>query len=201
MRRLGAKVGGTCAAQLILLFACVLPADALPSTDRADTYVPRDNPSPAAWNGASDLLAAKHHEDSITVSREVYGRAKDPGKALFYALVPGLVVHGVGHFYAGDKTAGWVLVGGEVLGLCLIAYAAGARSDYKPLSSDLDDEAETIGYFGLGLFVGTWIYDVIGAPLAVQRENRELLGGEDVRLRFGFDQTNHSVRVQIVRSF
>jgi hypothetical protein len=201
MRKLGGKVRAICAAQLILLFTSVLPADALPSTDRVETYVSQNDSPLVAWDGPSDLLVAQHHEDSITVSREVYGRRKDPGKALLYALLPGLVVHGAGHFYAGDKTAGWALVGGEVLGLCLIAYAAGARSDYKPLSSDLDDEAETIGYFGAGLFVGTWIYDVIGAPLAVQRENREFLGGENIGLRFDLDHTSHSVRIQIAKRF
>jgi hypothetical protein len=70
----------------------------------------------------------------------------------------------------------------------------------------------TIFYYGLWgggsflasggvLFFGSWIYDLVGAPHAVQRENRELLGGENVRLRFGFDQTSHSVRVQIVKRF
>ena len=201
MKRFYRNVAAICAVELALLVTSVLPANAAGSTDCVKTYVSQNNSPRVAWDGPSDLLAAQHHEDSIIVSREVYGMRKDPGKALFYALVPGLVVHGVGHFYAGDKTAGWVLVGGEVLGLCLIAYAAGARSDYKPLASDLDDEAETIGVFGVGLFVGTWIYDVIGAPLAVQRENRELLGGEDIHLRFGLDRASHSVRVQIAKRF
>ena len=199
MKRLHKNVGAIRAVQLTLLLTLVVPARALPSTDHVQTYVSQNDSPLVAWNGPSDLLVAERQEDSIMVSREVYGRTKDPGKALFYALVPGLVVHGAGHFYAGDKTAGWVLVGGEVLSLCLIAYASRVRSDYKPLASDLDDETETIGYFGLGLFVGTWIYDVIGAPIAVQRENRELLGGEDIHLRFGLDRASHSVRVQIAK--
>jgi len=201
MKGLHRKVGVICAVQVSLLLACALPAKAIPSTDHAQTFVSTSGSVDAAWNGPSDLLVAQHHEDSIIVSPEIYGKRKDPGKAFFYALVPGLVVHGAGHFYAGDKTAGWVLVGGEVFGLCLIAYAAGARSDYKPLASDLDDEAETIGVFGVGLFVGTWIYDVIGAPLAVRRENRKLLGGENVGLRLGLDQPSRSVRLQIAKRF
>jgi hypothetical protein len=165
------------------------------------TYVSRSGSIDFALDGPSNSLLAQHQEDSIIVNHEVSRKLKDPGKALLYALVPGLVVHGAGHFYAGDKTAGWVLVGGEILGLCLIAYAVGVRTDYKPQGSSLNDEAETIGVFGVGLFVGTWIYDVIGAPLAVQRENREFLGGRNVRPRFDLDHTSHSVRVQIVKRF
>ena len=201
MKRWHKNVGAICAVQLILLIASLSPADALASTERVETYVSRDNSPLVAWNGPSDPLVAVHNEDSIIVSREVYGRRRDPGKAFFYALVPGLVVHGTGHFYAGDKTAGWALLGGEVFGLCLIAYAVGVRSDSAPQDPDLDDEAGTIAVFGTALFAGTWIYDVIGAPLAVQRENRELLGGEDIQLRFGLDRASPSVRVQIAKRF
>ena len=176
------------------VYSCGSPGD-------AQTYVSRSDSTDVAWDGPSSFLVAQHREDSIIVNREVYGKQKDPGKALVYALVPGLVVHGAGHFYAGDKTAGWVLAGGEILGLCLIAYYLGVRNEQKPMESTLNDEAETIGYFGVGLFVGTWIYDVIGAPVAVQRENREFLGGENARLRFGFDHTSHSVRIQMAKSF
>ena len=55
--------------------------------------------------------------------------------------------------------------------------------------------------FGGVLFLGSWIYDLVGAPHAVQKANRELLGAENVDLRFGFDQTSHSVRVQIAKRF
>jgi multisubunit Na+/H+ antiporter MnhB subunit len=201
MKRLHKNVVAICAVQLTLLLACVLPAKALQLADHVQTYVSESDSTDAAWDGPSSFLLAQHREDSIIVSREASGKLKDPGKALIYALLPGLVVHGAGHFYAGDRTAGWALVGGEVFGLCLIAYALGVRSDHEPPASDMNDQAGTIGVFGTAFFVGTWIYDVIGAPLAVQRENRELLGGENVGLRFGFDHTSQSVRVQIVQRF
>jgi hypothetical protein len=183
IKRWHRNVGAICAMQMILLFASLSPANTLGSADRAETYVSQNDSPLVAWNGPSDLLVAQHHEDSIIVSREVYGRRKDPGKAFFYALVPGLVVHGAGHFYAGDKTAGWTLVGGEVFGLCLIAYALGVRSDHEPPTSDMNDQAETIGVFGTAFFVGTWIYDVIGAPLTVQKDNQGLLQGNRPHLK------------------
>ena len=201
MKRLYKSVGGILRIQLIPLLICVLSTTAFPSTNHVQTYVSRSASVDTALGGPSSFLYAQRQEDSIIASRDGSGKLKDPGKALLYALVPGLVVHGAGHFYAGEKTAGWVLAGGEILGLCLIAYAVGVRTDEKPMESTLNDEAETIGYFGVGLFVGTWIYDVIGAPVAVQRENREFLGGENVHLRFDLDHTSHSVRVQIVKRF
>jgi hypothetical protein len=201
MKRLHRKVGAICAVQLTLLLTCVLPAKALPLTDHVQTYVSRGDSTDAAWDGPANFLPAQHQEDSIIVGREVSRKLKDPGKALLYALVPGLVVHGAGHFYAGEKTAGWVLAGGEILGLCLIGYAAGVDAGESRSGITSNGNRETIGVFGGGLFVGTWIYDVIGAPLAVRRENRKFLGEEKVRLRFDLDHTSHSPRVQIVKRF
>ena len=201
MKKLHKNGGCIYTIQLTLLLICVLSTKALPSTDRVQTYVSGSSWMHLASDGPSSFLLAQHQEDSLRVPGAHSKELKDPGVALLYALFPGLVVHGSGHFYAGEKTAGWVLAGGEILGLCLIAYAVGVRTDYKPQGSSLNDEAETIGVFGVGLFVGTWIYDVIGAPLAVRRENREFMGGENVRLRFDLDHTSHSVRVQIVKRF
>ncbi|MGB2769226.1 MAG: hypothetical protein WBC88_05830 [Candidatus Zixiibacteriota bacterium] len=201
MKGLHKIVGGIYRIQLILLLMCVLSINAFPSTDRVQAYVSRSGAIDAAWDGPSSFLLAQHQEDSLRVPGADSKELKDPGVALLYALVPGLVVHGAGHFYAGEKAAGWVLASGEILSLCLIGYAVGVGAGESKSGTTSNGNRELIGVFGGGLFVGTWIYDVIGAPLAVQRENREFLQGRNVRLRFDLDHTSHSVRVQIVKRF
>ncbi|UCB51680.1 MAG: hypothetical protein JSV10_06735 [Candidatus Zixiibacteriota bacterium] len=183
MKRLHKSVRGICGIQLTFLLICVFSTTAFPSTDQVQTYVSRSGSKGAALDGPSSFLLARHQEDSIVANSEVSTKLKDPGKALLYALVPGFVVHGAGHFYAGEKTAGWVLAGGEILSVCLIAYAVGVSESGNGSTSD--GNTEIIGVFGGLLFAGTWMYDVIGAPLAVQRENRDFLQGErpDLKLQ------------------
>ena len=167
----------------------------------AQTYVCRSGCIDSALDGPAGFLLAQHQEDSIRVDRADSTEPKDPGVALLYAAVPGFFVHGAGHFYAGEKTAGWVLVGGEILSLCIMGCAVGIGLVESSNGSTSSGDADIVGIFGGALFVGTWVYDIIGAPLAVQRENRELLGGENVRLRFDLDGASHSVRVQMVKRF
>lgn len=97
--------------------------------------------------------------------------------AAFYSVIPGVLVHGSGHFYAGDARMGARLLGAEAAGGLLISGSvvltmAGAQTaaGFAVLS-------------GAILFVGSWAYDVIGAPLAVQKYNSALLGKKPVGLQ------------------
>lgn len=171
------------------------------SPSDTQTYVSRSGSADAAWNGPSSFLLAQHQEDSISVEGVGSRELKDPQVALLYAAVPGFFLHGAGHFYAGKKTAGWVLVGGEILSLSIMTCAVGLGLGESTNGSTSSTSADEVAILGGILFVGTWAYDIIGAPLAVQRQNRELLRGKDARHRFGLDHTSHSVRVQIAKRF
>jgi hypothetical protein len=116
----------------------------------------------------------EEEKDTIHTKRSRIIKLKDPNKALLYAIVPGCIVHGTGHFYAGEKTTGWILVAGEALSLSLFTYSVGVGIGESTNGSTSNGEAEIIGIFAGTLFLGSWIYDLIGAPKAVQRNKKQL---------------------------
>jgi hypothetical protein len=77
------------------------------------------------------------------------------------ALVPGMLLHGSGHFAAGDRPTGWRLLGVEALGLGLIAVGIGGlmRTGASP---------RTVEPFiwmtaaGGGLVATSWLADLYG---------------------------------------
>jgi TM2 domain-containing membrane protein YozV len=94
--------------------------------------------------------------------------------ALGIALVPGTVVHGAGHFYAGRIKTGFLLLGTEVVGASLVGVGAIAGfAEVMGGESTLDAELWVFG--GLILFVGSWVYDVVGSPIVVMKTNKDQL--------------------------
>ncbi|MEE2786140.1 MAG: hypothetical protein VX589_02305 [Myxococcota bacterium] len=107
-----------------------------------------------------------------------------PGSGLAgtIAVIPGSIVHGLGHFYLGESVTAWTLFAAEVLGIGLMIGGAylGASSDAGRGSIEL---SKILSHSGLILFSGSWIADVIGsfkgtAPLAngTIARKRERLG-------------------------
>jgi hypothetical protein len=178
---------------LTILLICLLSAKTHPSTDKPETYVSRSE--------YSNLLFAQQMEDSVRVERVDSVKLKDPKMAVVYAIIPGVVVHGSGHFYAGKKTTGWMLVAGEILSIGMVTYSIGAGFAEAMGGSNSDVDYEIVGVAGVTLFVGTWIYDIIGAPLAVQKHNQKFLEKENVGLEFDFDPGSEVVKLQIVKRF
>ncbi len=99
-------------------------------------------------------------------------RLKSPETALLIAVVPGFVFHGSGHFYARKSLTGLALFATEYIGFILYLrgsnFMGGSGGDHDT------EQAEYIS--GIALFFGSWAYDLIGAPLAVNKENERLLG-------------------------
>ena len=165
------------------------------------TYVSTSGSAEAAWNGPSSVLLAQHQEDSIGVEGVGSRELKDAGVAFLYAAGPGFLVHGAGHFYAGKTKTGAVLLGSEVVGGALLFIGGFGKGVSQMEGGEPWKYGDILMVFGGMLFFGSWIYDMIGAPLAVQKENRELLQRSDVHLRFDPDPTSHSVRIQIAKRF
>jgi len=182
-----------------MLLVCFLWAKTYPSTSKVQTYVSREGSINLALDGSSSFLLAQQMEDTIRVGTLDSLRLKDPNKAFIYALVPGFIVHGTGHFYAGETTTGWILVAGEVLSLPLLAYAIGVGIGESTNESTSSSDAEIVGIFAGTLFMGTWIYDVIGAPLAVRKHNENLHRKKNAGLEF--DHRSKFVRFQIIKRF
>lgn len=86
------------------------------------------------------------------------------------AIVPGALVHGVGHFVAGDSETGWTLLGAQGVGLGLIAVA-GVPLAATGASRKIIGPTTALAITGVGLLFGPMLPDVYGA----------LTGGRDAR--------------------
>jgi len=146
------------------------------------------------------FLLAQQSQDSTAVKNTHSLKLKDPRLAVFYSFIPGIVIHGAGHFYAGKLGTGLLLFGTEIVGdglFLLGAIGVGV--------SQIEDGGSTWkpGYAlmttGLILFFGSWVYDLIGSPLAVQKRNRELLQNNKTELKFQLK--DRGLRLAIVWHF
>lgn len=186
---------------LTLVLVCLLWTKTNAETSKVQTYVFRVSSINMLQPEYRMFLLAQQMEDTIKGHMSDSLKLKDPNMAIFYAFIPGIVVHGSGHFYAGRKVTGWILVGGEILslGMCTYAVGAGLGESMSGSSSNINDDIAAI--LGGTLFFGTWIYDLIGAPLAVQKDNQNLLQKNNISLKIDFDHLNNFVRFQIVKRF
>ena len=127
------------------VYSCASPGD-------AQSYVSRNGYIDSPSDGPAGFLLAQHQEDSIRVAEADSTELKNPAVALLYAAGPGFFVHGAGHFYAGEKTAGWVLVGGEILSLCVMTYAIGVGLGESTNGSTSSDNADIVAIFAGALW-------------------------------------------------
>jgi hypothetical protein len=176
---------------LSLLLTCSLYINSLGSTNSVETFVSNGNLKRTEMRFVSSFFSAQQTEsstgdsvlDSIPTFHPDLNKRKDPSKAFIYALVPGAVVHGAGHFYAGKTNTGLILLGSEMLGGVLMLTGAvsgwGGRGGNGPTA-----EGFVVAFAGGALFFGSWIYDMIKSPLIVQRQNRELNQEKQTSLRF-----------------
>jgi hypothetical protein len=83
------------------------------------------------------------------------------------AVFPGLVLHGSGHFVAGDRRTGWRLLAMEGAGLGLTGLGLGTLV-VTGASRHLSPPIFALPVAGMGLFIASWLADVYGvtAPLA-----------------------------------
>ncbi len=110
------------------------------------------------------LAAAANAVPSATVEADSVRTCRTPAAALAIAIVPGAIVHGAGHLYAGDvRTARWLALS-EAAG-----YAAMFTSHARGADRGDDTHGGAIVYgVGAGLFFGSWLYDILAAPTAVR---------------------------------
>ncbi len=185
MKGLGRVLG------LTILLVCFLWAKTYPSTSKVQTYVSRDGSINLALDQSSSFLFAQQMEDTIKVEKVDSIILKDPKRAIFYAFIPGILVHGSGHFYAGKTKTGFWLLGAEVVGAYLVFTAALAEFP----EGEYDPNDELWGFGGLVLFVGSWVYDVVKSPLVVKKQNEELLQRKHSELKFQI--TDESLKLVI----
>jgi hypothetical protein len=128
----------------------------------------------------STYLLAQQIQDSISVENNDSVKLKDPKMALFYAVIPGIVVHGAGHFYADKPVTGLVLLGVEGVGLIVLL-----NNQLSQTENNIDTGGSGLNIIaGITLFFGSWAYDMIGAPQAVNKHNQELIQRKNTGLKF-----------------
>jgi TM2 domain-containing membrane protein YozV len=117
------------------------------------------------------------------VSSKTIHRKKSPLIALGIAFFPGVIIHGAGYFYAGKPKTGSLLLVGELVGVGCIAagivvISLGVFTKVGTLgAADVTEESSGLAsglmYVGSGLFLGTWVYDVIFAPISCLRYSEQ----------------------------
>jgi hypothetical protein len=101
-------------------------------------------------------------------------KLKSPIAALVIAVVPGSVVHGAGHFYAGKTGTAIGLFGAEAVGVVLVLGSGISRLD----KTESSDRVDAIEWVGVAMFFGSWLYDVVESPFVVKNRNDKILGKE-----------------------
>ena len=106
-------------------------------------------------------------------------RPKSPVVGELLAIFPGIIVHGMGHRYAGNTEKANEILAMQGYSLLPIGLGAGLWA----IGESQDADAVKIaGYVGMGVgaipFFGTWIYDLVYTPSEVERYNLRQGKGE-----------------------
>lgn len=129
-------------------------------------------------------------------------KLKSPTTALVIALVPGAVVHGAGHFYAGKTKTAIGLFGAEILGAGLtgLGLLGSLRGD---TGGEGGGGGEVVIALGLGFFFSSWIYDIVESPSVIKRQNDQTPEKKHFpyELNMEFDKGNQQIKCLLVKRF
>lgn len=170
------------------------------STYNQETYVSRKHWENLRLRHSRNYFFAQQTEDTTTTKTTESLKLKNPNVAFFYAFVPGFFVHGAGHFYAGERKTGWILVAGEVVGLGIITFS-GLVGFAEAMGGGTSTSPDMLALTGTLIFIGTWVYDLIGAPLAVKKNNQILLQKQSKAIPFEPGWRRDFVGLRIVKTF
>lgn len=108
---------------------------------------------------------------------ETQAEPKDPNRATLYAVMPGIILHGWGNFYAGEPQYGTKLLVMEILGISLSLWGHNIihqPNNWTPYFGGMSQQA---GYWikagGVGLVGLSWIADVATAAEAAENWNKD----------------------------
>jgi hypothetical protein len=170
------------------------------STYNQETYISRKHWENLRLRHSRNSFFAQQTQDTTTTKTTESLKLKNPNVAFFYASVPGFFVHGAGHFYADEKKTGWILVAGEAVSLGVLIFS-GLVGFAEAMGGEASTSPDMLALTGTIIFIGTWIYDLIGAPLAVKKNNQMLLQKQSEASPFEPGWRNDFVGLRIVKSF
>jgi hypothetical protein len=103
--------------------------------------------------------------------------SKDPLLATVFSIMPGIVFHGFGNFYAGDYDNGTRMLTMEILGGGLAIWGHNVIHNQGNWSVYFGDQTPSAGYWikaaGVGMMAISFIWDVSTAGEAAQSWNRD----------------------------
>lgn len=137
---------------------------------------------------------------------------KDPFVAAMLAIFPGVIVRGMGHFYAKKYITGGLLIMVAFFGLYFnkIDYYDASDFIYKQIQNDppryvaeisKHKHHEFLYYSSRILIFGSWAYDIIGAPIVCIRHNKRIKQKLSLNPYFGKNQLGNQVGIQLRYSF
>jgi hypothetical protein len=144
------------------------------------------------------LITESSSSDSCGMSQlSVQSNKKSPTVALLLALVPGSLVHGAGHFYAGKVKTGFILLGTEIVGMSLLAGGAlsGLPGNVK------EDRGEMMGFIGFSLFIGSWVYDIVESPSEVKKHNEALQRHANLNFKIEYHENTQELKLLLTKKF
>lgn len=135
------------------------------------------------------IINSNVSKDTVIINAEVKknkpGGLKDPFVAAMLAIFPGVIVRGMGHFYAKKYITGGLLIVVTFFGLYFnkIDYYDASDPYYRKIQDNppryiaeiyKHKHHELLYYSSRILIFGSWAYDIIGAPIVCIRHNRRL---------------------------
>ncbi len=111
---------------------------------------------------------------ALTLAGPARAEDRSPTTAFLLSAGPGLVVHGLGHYYAGDRRTGGILLMSEIFGLALMNLNHPGSSVGRRIT-DRDEvglRSGNLDAVGRVLFFGSWLYDLAKSGDAVRARNR-----------------------------
>jgi hypothetical protein len=146
----------------------------------------------------SGTLFVQELEDTVKVHTSDSPKLKNPKVALIYAIFPGIIIHGAGHFYAGADSMAWFLMTMEGIGIGIWSLVLAI---YCIDGTDLRGLALPLSIGGGYFFVLSWFYDMFEAPHAVEEHNQRIFENRNTSLEFNLDQKDNYMGFRIVKRF
>lgn len=184
---------------ILTLSICLLSVEACPASC-TQSYLFKNSVLKSQQSEYAPFLLSQQSQDSTTVNNTGLLKLKSPYTAVFLSVIPGILVHGSGHFYAGKTKIGYWLLGAEAAGIGIMFLGAmGGYAASESGDTGAGENADFLALAGLLLFVGSWVYDVVDSPIAVQKHNQKLIQGKNTELKLQFKDKD--LRVAFVYHF
>lgn len=104
-------------------------------------------------------------------------QAKSPYMATMFSVLPGVIFHGMGNFYAEDYDFGTEMLVMEILGAGVSVWGYNVIHEPSHWNAYFGHDSQQAGYWikavGVGMLSISWVGDVATAPGAAEQWNKD----------------------------